>query len=291
MKEVQLDINGEIIGINVDGDSYFGEEEVLLAQDDDLSINADWHDTGYTVVPFLTKELFKTVFEGITNMIRGFVEKETGKPAPNFTLEKYHEYCGDDELHLAVVEHFRRCLPVEQFPIDYRLVEERVSDICGINVTTQHPSPTAFAKFFCIRIVRPQRNTDNNPPHRDVWISQLRNALNMYLPLAGSNYYSSLPVIPGSHFWKESDIERSVSGSKVNKVAFVVPSVVGSKHGMKMIRPVPKQNEVLIFSPYLIHGGGNNLNKDATRVSIEMRFWRKIESDKSIILNKHGSES
>jgi ectoine hydroxylase-related dioxygenase (phytanoyl-CoA dioxygenase family) len=42
-----------------------------------------------------------------------------------------------------------------------------------------------------------------------------------------------------------------------------------------MIRPNPKPGEMLLFSPYLIHGGGVNFNKDITRVSLEMRFFRK----------------
>ncbi len=31
---------------------------------------------------------------------------------------------------------------------------------------------------------------------------------------------------------------------------------------------------MLLFSPYLIHGGAANREPDRTRVSLEMRFWR-----------------
>jgi ectoine hydroxylase-related dioxygenase (phytanoyl-CoA dioxygenase family) len=41
-----------------------------------------------------------------------------------------------------------------------------------------------------------------------------------------------------------------------------------------MIRPNPSENEVLVFSPYLVHGGGYNTNIDITRISLEMRFWK-----------------
>jgi ectoine hydroxylase-related dioxygenase (phytanoyl-CoA dioxygenase family) len=40
-----------------------------------------------------------------------------------------------------------------------------------------------------------------------------------------------------------------------------------------LIRPNPKENEVMLFSPYLVHGGGYNFNADVTRISLEMRFW------------------
>ena len=42
-----------------------------------------------------------------------------------------------------------------------------------------------------------------------------------------------------------------------------------------MTRPDPNPDEVLVFSPYLIHGGAVNLNEDMTRVSLEMRLWRR----------------
>lgn len=274
MRKVEINISGEKVGLSVEGDVAFGDDKVLLLQDDDLTKTTTWHADGYTVVPFLKMVFFQQIYNGITDLIRSFIEKETNVSIPGFTLEKYHEFCSDNVLHLAVISHIKQCLSVEQFPIDYRLVEKRVSEICGIDVTSQHPDNELFEKVFCIRIVRPQRNTDNNPPHRDVWLDKLRNAINIYMPLVGSNAQSSLPLMPGSHYWNESEIMRSTTGSKVNGVAFVVPCVVGSKNGLNMIRPLPKNNEMIVFSPYLIHGGGCNLNKDETRVSIEMRFWR-----------------
>jgi ectoine hydroxylase-related dioxygenase (phytanoyl-CoA dioxygenase family) len=41
-----------------------------------------------------------------------------------------------------------------------------------------------------------------------------------------------------------------------------------------MIRPNPTEKQVLVFTPYMVHGGGYNSNKDETRVSLEMRFWK-----------------
>jgi ectoine hydroxylase-related dioxygenase (phytanoyl-CoA dioxygenase family) len=45
---------------------------------------------------------------------------------------------------------------------------------------------------------------------------------------------------------------------------------------MPIERPDPQAGEVLVFSPYLIHGGAMNFNSDVTRLSLEMRFWRKV---------------
>lgn len=51
-----------------------------------------------------------------------------------------------------------------------------------------------------------------------------------------------------------------------------------------MIRPNPNTNEVMIFSPYLIHGCSDNSNDDSTRMSLEIRF---IKNDK----NGHRQEN
>ena len=274
MKNAIVQIEGEIITMEVEGETLYGADEVLLLQDDDLTIKSAWHNEGYTIQPFLTPEEYNTLHSGVTKIVKKFVEKEIGKELPGFTLQNYHTFCSDDQVHLNVVRNFQKCLPIEDLPLDFKILDKRVSTICSVEVTSNHPTQEA-SRQFCIRIVRPQRTTDNNPPHRDVWLNRLRNAVNIYLPLAGSNNKSSLPLIPKSHLWKESDIERTLTGSKVNNVVFTVPCVVGSKHGLKMIRPTAGFNEVMVFSPYLIHGGGCNLNAAATRVSIEIRFWRK----------------
>jgi acetylglutamate kinase len=40
-----------------------------------------------------------------------------------------------------------------------------------------------------------------------------------------------------------------------------------------MITPDPKEKEIMIFTPNIVHGGGMNINEDITRVSLEMRFF------------------
>ncbi len=274
MKKTVIKIEEEVIEMKVEGDTFFGTEEVLLYNDDDLTKETDWHKEGYTVIPLFTPQLYNQIYVGITTIIQSILEKESGLLFPNFSLGKYHQYCENNELHLKVIEQIQKFMPLQNFPVSFELLDKKISEVCGVAVTSNHPAKEVSRRFY-IRIVRPQKKTDNNPPHRDVWLDRLRDALNIYLPLAGSNSKSSLPLIPQSHLWKESDIERTVTGAKVNDVVFTVPCVVGSKYGLKMIRPQVLDNEIMIFSPYLIHGGGCNLNDDVTRVSVEIRFWRK----------------
>ena len=49
--------------------------------------------------------------------------------------------------------------------------------------------------------------------------------------------------------------------------------MVDSAQPLHLLHPNPNPNEVLLFSPYLLHGGAVNLNTNQTRISLEMRFW------------------
>ena len=69
-------------------------------------------------------------------------------------------------------------------------------------------------------------------------------------------------------------MERTLAGSNINGQKFNVPAVTAVRGEYTVARPDPGPNEVLIFSPYLIHGGAVNLNTNITRISIEMRLWK-----------------
>ena len=58
-----------------------------------------------------------------------------------------------------------------------------------------------------------------------------------------------------------------------NGTQYRVPALVDSAQPLHLLRPNPNPNEVLLFSPYLLHGGAVNLNTNQTRISLEMRFW------------------
>ena len=114
---------------------------------------------------------------------------------------------------------------------------------------------------------------DNNPPHRDIYISRLRDALNLYFPVCGSTKKSSLGIIPQSHRWMESDISK-INSPIINGYKYNVDFIANKE---KIIRHMSNNDdEFLLFSPYIIHGGAPNFNdKSHTRISLEIRFWRK----------------
>jgi len=269
-RKIKINIDKDELELEVEGNTFCGDDTVMLENDDNVIAATSWNERGYTVAPFLKEDEFKQLKDGATNM---FIEwlKETGvRNLEDFSLEKYHKYV-NAEQHLQLTKRWNM-LDASFLPIDSAIITKRISEICETELTLQKEG---YGEFFLLRKVRPGGTYDFNPPHRDVYLDRIRNAVNIYAPLSGSNERSSLPLIPGSHFWKESDIERTELHSRVNGVQFTVPCVVGSPRGFQMTRPNPRLNEVLVFSPYMVHGCAANLNDDLTRISLEMRFWRR----------------
>ena len=270
---MRVKLAGKSMTYRIKGECRYGSEEVLLQKDDNLIADTPWADQGYAVAPFLKPALCQQIQEGILEKVRALLKVIGVSALSGFKLEQYHRFTERPaDAHRRFTEKIKDCFPVNQFPIDFQQVTRRISEICGVPLTPLNPA--TGLEVFCLRVVRPERR-DFNPPHRDVWIDRLRNAVNIYVPIAGSNEKSSLPLVEGSHTWKESEIQRTLEGARVEEVAYTVPAVTGARKALTMIRPNPSREEVLVFSPYLIHGGGANLNEDITRVSLEIRFWRK----------------
>lgn len=255
----------------VEGPRRYGPDEVILASHDDLTQATDWADAGYRVAPFLSADDHSRFISGVHERFRLFFNAVGISLPEDFRLDQYHHFTHfDDPLHLAVVDQ-AKLLETEDFPLPVSRIEERVSELCGVGVQARNPHNAE--RVFHFRIIRPQRN-DNNPLHRDVWLPEYHDAINIYVPICGSNDLSSLTLVPGSHRWSEAMVERTAQGARVKGVQFNVPAVTDARSPLEVVRPDPKENEILVFSPYLIHGGAMNFNDDRTRVSLEMRFWR-----------------
>lgn len=271
-RQLTLDYDDEQVTFAVEGETAVGGPEVLLDGDDDLTASQSWAPDGFTVAPFLSPDEFARLSDGIRTTLRARIAASGIAVPHEFALDRYHHLVTTDEAHAVVSARGPWCHPVSDLAVPVDRISARVSEILGVTVSTTPPH-SEFPEHFCYRVVRP-RSRDNNPPHRDVWLDRLRHAVNIYVPFAGSTPRSSLPLVRGSHRWKESEIERTTDGARVNGMTFTVPSVVGAAYPLRLERPDPGPNEVLVFSPYLIHGGAFNQQADTTRVSLEMRFWR-----------------
>lgn len=265
---------GEVpYSVAAEGEWRYGENEVLLDQDEDLTAGCAWAEAGFTVARlFEESPLYERLRAGLLQFIGAQLQEVLPSWPGDFVPEHYHHFV-DDAQHAAFIRNIRGCFDTALFPIALSALEARISVICGRQLSVMNPA-TGISEF-CLRIVRPQAPADNNPPHRDIYLDHLRNGINLYIPLAGSNAHSALPILPGSHHLPEHLILRSAPGVQVNGLSFSVPCIADAPGGLHMIRPNPGPNEVLVFSPYLIHGGGANLNEDLTRISLEMRLFRK----------------
>jgi hypothetical protein len=267
---MQYHVNDTVLSYSAEGQKRFGEHKVLLDEAVDLTADTPWHKTGFTIEELFPPTLYSQFSESTHTLLLKLWREAGLKMPDDFQLHDYHRLVVLHDQHLLTIEK-TKLLSVEEFPLGIQAIEERISEICSTKLVAQNPYDNQ--RIFHFRVIRPQ-SQDNNPLHRDVWLEDYASCINLYIPIAGSNHNSSLILIPGSHLWPESRIERTEEGGIINGVKFNVPAVTDITGEYEVIRPDPLPNEVLVFSPYLIHGGAVNLNTDLTRISIELRLWK-----------------
>jgi len=268
-----LPLNGQAVHYQVAGAAAPAgpaPDAVLLASAHDLTARAPWAAAGYAVLPGLPAPQQAALQAGLARLLREALAAAGCPVPPDFDVAHYHRVVAADEArHLAVIAR-TKAYDISHFPIPVALLEAHLSAACGQPVRAHNPH--ANERVFHLRIVRPGR-ADHNPLHRDVWLPRYADGLNIYLPVAGSTARSALALVPGSHHWPESAVVRTAAGAVYHGVPYTVPGVLGAHRPLSLVRPNPGPAEVLVFSPYLLHGAAANLNDDATRVSLEMRFW------------------
>lgn len=272
-KTCRVLIDNESYNFNVKGDFFWGEEELLFNKKDNVISKVSWKSNGYGVVKAFEKEVFFKLKNSVTNnIIKAIQLNNIGFDVNTFKLEHYHKVINTDELHNKVINITRN---LENADFDFNIDElaNRVGHVLGYKLTSWIEE--LQKSHVQIRISRPN-SLDINPPHRDGYLSYWDDIVNIWIPIEGCNEKSSLPVCSGSHLIPENEILRTKSkGAEINGNTYYVPCILETKVGrIKMIRPNPSIGEALIFTPYLIHGAAVNLNKDITRVSLELRFPR-----------------
>ena len=268
---MEYTVNRVKLGYETQVERNWGPDIVLLDHATDITEPNDWNQTGFTI-----QELFdantNALFHKVTRELLIQCWEEAGLSVElGFKLDQYHTLVEDLPTHLAAVDK-TKLLHVDRFPISVGLMENRVSEICSVGLKAKNPFDGQ--SVFHFRVIRPQQK-DHNPLHRDIWLEDYDDCINIYIPVAGSNEHSSLILIPGSHRWPESRIEKTQGGAVIGGVKFNVPAVTSIKGSYDVVRPNPSENQLMVFSPYLIHGGAANMCESTTRISIEMRFWKK----------------
>ena len=265
-----LYIDGEPFTFSVEGQFSWGEPELLFKAEDNVISRVEWTDEGYGVVPAFGREEFNAFKESVRqNILSAMEENGIGVDRKTFRLEEYHTVVTSDEDHQKVIQ-ITRNLTNEDFDFDIDALADRFGKELGYELTSWVEE--LQKSHIQIRISRPS-TLDINPPHRDGYLSYWEDIVNVWVPIAGCNEKTSLPVAPGSHLIPEDEILRTQSkGASINGNLYSVPCILTTKKGdLHMVRPNPKEGEALLFSPFLIHGSAVN-RSDVTRVSIELRF-------------------
>jgi len=273
MKKCQVIIDNEPFVFNVEGDFFWGKSELLFQQENNVISKTSWHNEGFSVVNGFVEQEFIQLKESIrTNVLRALNLNNIEVDKDSFKLEDYHKYVLTNEQHFKIID-ITRNLTNDDFNFNIHQLTKKFGEILGYELTSWIKE--LQKSHIQIRISRPQ-SLDINPPHRDGYLSYWEDIINVWIPIAGCNHNSSLPVMPKSHLIPENDILRTNSkGAKINGNTYYVPCILETKNGdIEMIRPNPKEGEAIIFTPYLIHGSAINKNEDTTRVSLELRFPR-----------------
>lgn len=269
-KTCKLYIDEQPFEFKVEGDFFWGKEELLYPKKDNVLSKMDWEHDGFKVVKAFKDEEFKKLQSSIRQIIVEALKENNISVAADFQLQDYHKYVTSGELHNKIIS-ITRNLETLDFDFDIDKLAERFGNILGYKLTSWVEE--LQKSHIQIRISRPN-SLDINPPHRDGYLSYWENIINVWLPITGCNKKSSLPVVSGSHLLSEDKILRTKSkGAKINGNVYYVPCILETKSGViKMQRPNPKEGEALLFTPFLIHGAAVNQNEDITRVSLELRF-------------------
>jgi ectoine hydroxylase-related dioxygenase (phytanoyl-CoA dioxygenase family) len=252
-------------------DGKWGDDKIILNNDINLLQTTEFDNLGYCILDAADNN------ELITNIVKTQIYEKTQKI---FDLEKYHNVINDEE-HKRILN----TMPYKKnMNDDVSKLSKYLEDIVS---NTLNEKVKIFNNDIWFRICRPTSlyPTDFNPCHKDIYLDFYRNTVNIYLPVVGSNDLSSLTIQPGSHKWNENETYITSGGAffKSNNKKYSVDAIVASKQPIQMIRPNPSYCEMLLFSPYLIHGCANNHNIDMTRISMEVRF---IKDDNSAFIQE-----
>lgn len=266
-----LTIDGQPRAFALEGEFFWGEDEQLFSLANSPIAGTEWEADGFARYRLMHDGEYDRLLDSIRRILFR-IGAGLGVELPDdFRLEQYHRYFSTEELHQQVIQQ-TRFLTFRDFDLDFAEWCRRVGVFVGHPL--QLENPLLPEEIVILRISRPN-SLDINPLHRDGYLDIWANVLNLWIPVAGCDDHSSLPVIPGSHLWTEKNIRRTAAkGARINGLRYHVPGIIGATGGLHLVRPDPSYGEALLFTPFLVHGAAINENPDTTRLSLELRFCR-----------------
>lgn len=253
-------------------DCEFGDNELSLNQSEDIiQTSHELMTEGFGIYKLLSETEFEELSTYITKHVKTLLQQHQ-TVLEDFTLENYHCHVKDDSIHYAVSSWAMSPDVISPlFDIVQKRVEKLLSNPLDIKVINHRG---VMGKFIGFRIIRPH-TTDHSPYHRDAWLPYWQNTVNVWIPISGFSQGNTICLLPKSHLLNDSEILKTKKGAVINGKSYHVPAAIAIKKPFKHIKPVLHAGEALLFSPYILHGNGENNHPDQTRVSIELRFCKK----------------
>lgn len=265
----QIVIDESVFSYEIEGDFSYGDDEILFAEHRQNLEKSNFYEEGYTIESiFSEKELSKLKVDTLDNLKKSLrtIYREDYK---DLRLDNYHKYINED-LHQKLIKK-TRVLSFSDFNLDSTKLKSKIEKILNKKISSNNQ--LLDREILILRISRPN-SLDINPPHRDGYLDVWKNTINLWIPIEGCNNLSSLPLIPKSHFWNEKNIYKTENkGASINGMNYHVPGILSyENNNLEMIRPNPQLGEIIIFTPFLVHGSAINAQTDKTRFSLEVRF-------------------
>lgn len=262
--------NSQQLRLSEDDCEFGSSEEVLTTENNLLMGNEALNRDGYGLIPFLSAAEFADLRAHMTTFL-GNKLKEYVPNLEHFSLENYHRHVPSDEVHYAIAGWGMEPQTIgSAFDKIKTVAEELLSTKLGLKSIPHNGQENTYIGY---RIVRPGKQ-DYSPFHRDAWLPYWKDTVNIWLPLCGADENNSLQLIAESHLWPESDIMRTKAGAVINGKTYHISAAIATARQAETVSPILSAGEGLLFSPYILHGNGENRNLDKTRVSIEIRFCR-----------------
>lgn len=278
-RKINYKINQESIEVTVNDDleTKTGNKTILSSKEDDITYSQKWYKKGYHSEKFLKDNEFKLLKDGLTECVKNIIKKEIGVGITKFSLENYHQFVRSDDDHLKVVSKTRD-LFAKDFGFPILEIIPKFENILGFGLSDIDQEKNEKVHII-VRINRPQSG-DYNPPHKDIYErvdndGHIPLFVNFWVPIAGVNEKSSLPLAPSSHLIPENEIKRTFKGAEVGGNKYRVRLIEKWQGKSDLDRAEVNYGQVLIFSSHLIHGLAINKQEDKTRVSLEFRLFKK----------------
>src|SRR5690606_10917776 len=173
-KTCHIYIDNEPYNFQVEGDFFWGNDELLYDENDNIISKMSWKDKGYACVPAFESDEFQSLKTSINKNILKAIRLTGVQVDDSFTLNQYHKVVNTDELHNKVI-NITRNLENADFDFDIDILAKRFGDILGYELTTYVEE--LQKSHIQIRISRPN-SLDINPPHRDGYLSYWHDIIN-----------------------------------------------------------------------------------------------------------------